>query len=270
MKNYTEYPKIIPINDTYQTEPNQKKVIFSSIRFYYDLIKIVKLSNNQTKLKIYDRYNWVASSLAVLKAAEGAGMQINVKGMKHLNDFDGPAVIIGNHMSTLETLLLPSFIQPVRSVCFVIKKQLTDFPLFGQVAAARHPIIVGRTNPREDLKIVMEDGSENLKKDRSIIIFPQKTRTSSFDRTSFNSLGVKLAKKNDVPVIPLALITDAWSNGKIIKELGKININKKVWFEFGEPLKITGNGNEQHEIILNFIENKFIEWNRSDLLVKPV
>ncbi|MBK7979946.1 MAG: 1-acyl-sn-glycerol-3-phosphate acyltransferase [Ignavibacteriae bacterium] len=267
MKNYSNYPEILANNDGYQTDPKIQKPFFESFLFYAKLIKIVNFANGQTKKNIYDRYNWVASSIAVLRAVESIGIKISVKGMKNLTGFEGPAVIIGNHMSTMETLLLPSFIQPIKSVIFVIKKELVDFPLFGPVAAARHPIIVGRTNPREDLKIVMDEGSENLQKGRSVIIFPQKTRTSFFDKSAFNSLGVKLAKRNNVPVIPLALITDAWGNGKLIKELGKIDVSKKVFFEFGKPLTVEGSGNDQHEFILNFIETKFKEWGRADLVL---
>jgi 1-acyl-sn-glycerol-3-phosphate acyltransferase len=266
MNNYSEYPEILPSKDTYSTDPSIKKPFMASWLFYWRLYKIVKFSNGQTKQNIYDRYNWVASSLAVLKATEQSGIKVHVKGMKNLSSFEGPAVIVGNHMSTLETLLLPSFIQPVKKVIYVIKKELIEFPLFGPVASARHPIVVGRTNPREDLKSVMEEGSKNLQIGRSIIIFPQKTRSSIFDRSSFNSLGIKLAKKNNVPVIPLALITDAWANGKIIKEIGKIDTEKRVHFEFGAPLHIRGNGSEEHEAVLKFINDKFTEWGRKDLI----
>lgn len=267
MKNYTYYPEKLPLMDSYSTDLSIKKPLFASLIFYWKLYRIVKFSNGQTKKKIYDRYNWVASSIAVLRAVENSGIKVNVKGMSNISSFEGPAVLIGNHMSTLETLLLPSFIQPVKSVIYVIKKELIDFPLFGPLAAARHPIIVGRTNPREDLKIVMEEGSENLQKGRSVIIFPQKTRSAQFNRKSFNSLGIKLAKRNNVPVIPLALVTDAWGNGKIVKEIGSINANKKVHFEFGKPIDILGSGSAQHEMVLNFIENCFKKWGREDLLI---
>ena len=56
----------------------------------------------------------------------------------------------------------------------------------------------------------MEEGSERLKKGKSVLIFPQKTRSEIFNPKEFNSLGVKLAKKNNVPVIPMAVLTDAW------------------------------------------------------------
>jgi len=168
-----------------------------------------------------------------------------------------------------QVLSIPSLIQPVKSVVYVIKQQLTDFPLFGPVAAARHPIVVGRKNPREDLKHVIEEGVNRIQNGRSVIIFPQKTRSAIFDPSSFNSLGIKLAKKTGVPVIPLALLTDAWGNGKIIKEIGKIDTNKSVHFEFGKPMKVEGNGSMQHEAVSDFISEKFKEWNREDLIRLP-
>ena len=69
-----------------------------------------------------------------------------------------------------------------------------------------------------------------------------------------------------MPVIPVALLTDAWGNGKYVKEAGKIDPKKPVCVAFGEPLTITGNGAEEHEKILEFIAGKFREWGRTDLL----
>jgi len=269
MKNYSDYPQKLALQDNYETDPSIPKSNIASLLFYWRVLRIVLFANGQTKKKIYDRYNWVASSLRILKAAESVGIKVDVSGMKNLTKFDGPAVIVGNHMSTLETLILPSLIQPVKTVVYVIKKELTNFPLFGPVAAARHPIIVGRENPREDLKIVMEEGSRNLQMGRSVIIFPQKTRSPIFDHSTFNSLGIKLAKKNNVPVIPLALITDAWGNGKYIKEMGKIDVHKAVHLEFGEAMKVEGNGSDQHEAVIKFITDKFKQWGSPELLNSP-
>ena len=266
MKNYQDYPEKFPQLDVYETDDSITIPSFYTFLFYSRVLKVVVNSNRQVKKKIYNRYNWVASSIGILKATESIGIKVSVKGMKNITSFDGPAVFVGNHMSTLETLLIPSFIQPVKSLVYVIKKELVDFPLFGPVAAARHPIIVGRTNPRDDLKIVMDKGSENLQMGRSVIIFPQKTRSAFFEKDGFNSLGVKLAKKNNVPVIPLALVTDAWGNGKLIKEMGKIDPSKKVYFEFGKPLAVEGNGSEQHLKVIEFIENCFKKWGREELI----
>ncbi len=106
----------------------------------------------------------------------------------------------------------------------------------------------------------MEGGMERLKAGRSIIIFPQTTRTHQFDPEQFNTIGVKLAKKAGVPVIPIALKTDAWGNGRFIKDFGKINPARKVYFAFGAPMPVAGRGTEEHEAVIRFIRANLDLW----------
>lgn len=268
IKKLTGYPEIIAQNDSYKTdEKRHKRVVSPSFYFYRNLLRVVLYSNKKVKKGIYDRYNWVGSSLEIMRNLEEAGLKFDITGMSNIQKIDGPVIFIGNHMSTLETLVLPGIIQPVKPVIFIIKKELVDFPLFGPIAAARHPIIVGRTNPREDFKLVMDEGKKRLEEGRSIVVFPQKTRTPFLDSSSFNTMGIKLAKRNNVPVIPIALATDAWPNGKIVKDIGKLDPSKTVHFAFGEPLTVTGSGTEEHQKVLNFIKGKLTDWGRSNLIV---
>ena len=81
----------------------------------------------------------------------------------------------------------------------------------------------------------MEGGRERLAQGRSIIIFPQTTRSLGFDPKLFNSIGVKLARRAGVPVVPIALKTDAWGVGKLIKDFGKIHPEKTVLVDFNKP-----------------------------------
>ncbi|MFH1196326.1 MAG: lysophospholipid acyltransferase family protein [bacterium] len=262
MKKHKSYPYNFAINDEYITQPKKHFLSFlpPSLRFHANLIRIVLYSNIKTKFRIYDRYNWSASSYDVIHSLERIGVRFHIKGMKNYADNPGPFVFISNHMGTTETVVLPALIQPVKSVVYVIKKELTTYPVFGPVGKARHPIIVGRQNPREDLQVVLEEGSKRLADGRSIIIFPQKTRGINLELKTFNSLGIKLAKRNNVSVIPIALKTDAWANGKKIKELGKIDPSKEIKIEFGAPIQVKGNGSEEHQAVLDFIKSKYIEW----------
>jgi len=130
--------------------------------------------------------------------------------MENITKSPEPVLFIGNHMSTLETMILPCLISPLRNVTFVVKESLVKHPLFGDVMRSRDPIIVGRTDPRKDLEAVMNGGMELLSKGISIVIFPQSTRNVIFKPEEFNSLGVKLAKKAGVQVVPIALKTDFW------------------------------------------------------------
>jgi 1-acyl-sn-glycerol-3-phosphate acyltransferase len=261
------YKKFLAENDEYITSIVYRKKLLPSLYFYLiHVLRIVFYSNRQAAKKKYDDINWVNSSLDILESIEKTGVKIHVTGMNNLKKVDGPVVFVSNHMSILETFLFPSFIQQVKKILYVIKAELSTFPLFGPVAMARNPIVVGRENPKEDLMTVLNVGSERIKEGYSIIIFPQRTRSNVFDPAMFNSLGIKLAKRNNIPVIPIAIVTDAWGNGKLIKEFGKIDPSKEVRIAFGEPMIITGTGNEQHEKSIEFISNKLTVWGRSDLI----
>lgn len=207
---------------------------------------------------------WVYSSVWLADILEASGCRIIIEGLDNVRSQAGPCVYIANHMSTLETFLLPGIIRPHHPVTFVVKKSLTTMPFFGPVMRSRDPVAVGRVNPREDLALVLEEGTKRLKKGISIIVFPQSTRSPVFSRAHFNSIGVKLARKAEVPVIPLALKTDAWAQGKLIKDFGAIKPAIPVHFKFGEPLAVNGNGKKEHETICRFIEQALDSWQQQD------
>ena len=248
---------------TYITGPSETSLFskrMPSFDFYRRMAAIVFRASSLAKRGRYGDSEWAQSSLAIMKALEHIGVVFEVTGADHFVNVEGPCAFIGNHMSALETFVLPCIIEPFKDVTFVVKQSLIDYPIFRHVMRSRDPIVVSRTNPREDLKAVLEGGTARLNAGRSVIIFPQTTRTPDFDPAEFNTIGIKLAKKAGVPVIPIALKTFAWGNGKHLKDFGRIDPSKRVYFTFGEPLTITGNGAAEHGKIIEFISNSLRAW----------
>ncbi len=258
-------------NDTYVTDPHRPRSLFSRIflspgfMFYPQVFRIVWNNGGLAKRGLYGDREWVQGSQDILRALENVGVRVEITGMANIGKVDGPAVFVGNHMSTLETFVLPCIIQPVKPVTFIVKKSLITMPVFGHVMRSRNPIVVGRVNPREDLRVVMEEGAEKIASGRSVIIFPQSTRSVVFIPEEFNSLGVKLASRTNVPVIPIALKTDAWGVGRLMKDFGPVDRNKAVHIEFGEPLRIAGRGAEEHARIVSFIQERLKQWERKEI-----
>jgi 1-acyl-sn-glycerol-3-phosphate acyltransferase len=234
--------------------------LWPSLAFYPRILSIVFRASAKAKRGIYDDAAWSTSSLETVRALEYVGARLEISGLDHVAALEGPCVFIGNHMSTLETFVLPVLLVPFKQITFVVKQSLVEYPVFGHVMRSRDPITVGRTNPRDDLRSVLEGGAERLAKGISIVIFPQTTRTPAFDPKEFNTIGIKLAKRASVPVIPFALKTDAWSNGRLHKDFGRIDISKTVHFAFGAPLCIVDRGSEEHEAIIRFISAHLTEW----------
>jgi len=260
---------MIKIKASYKTE--KKNISFFSkflptLSFYSGLMRVVFSASKLAKQGKYDDEEWVKSSFDTLKLLERVGCQIEVRGIDNFENEPDPVVFIGNHMSTLETFLLPCIIQPKKPITFVVKKSLVEYPVFKHVMIARDPIVVTRENPREDLKTVLNDGSDKLSKGVSVIVFPQTTRTPVFDPKEFNTIGIKLAKKAGVKVVPIALKTDAWTNGKFIKDFGKIYPDRKVRFAFGNPLEINGRGDSEHEAVISFIMEKLKSWGHTEIV----
>jgi len=262
------FTKTVAHKDTYSSPKEALGSKFlATPRFFYKMIMIVLRANRKAVAGKYNSLAWYDSSVDVRESLESVGIKFEFEGMDCFRKAEGPFVFIGNHMSTLETVVLPGIIRSEMPVVFVTKEELTTYPVFGPVSVARHPIIVGRTNPKEDLITVFEEGTKRLSEGTSVGIFPQKTRSDVFNASEFNSLGVKLAKKAGVKVIPVALLTDAWANGKVVKEAGKIDPNKTVYISFGEPMTVTGNGAEEHKKIISFISEKLTAWGRADLVL---
>jgi 1-acyl-sn-glycerol-3-phosphate acyltransferase len=239
----------------------KERALYNS-RLYFTLkyAGVVFSTRSQALRKEYDTQAWIDSSYEIFRFIEKTGGKFHITGMENVISPEGPLLFIGNHMSTLETMILPCIVSPYRETTFVVKDSLVRHPLFKDVMLSRNPIVVSRTDPRKDFETVMTKGSELLSNGVSIIIFPQSTRSLLFKPEEFNSLGVKLAKKAGVKIVPVALKTDFWGNGSVVKELGPIEAGKHIHFKFGEPFLVEGNGKSENQKIIDFILSALKEW----------
>jgi len=228
--------------------------------FIYKYGQVVLRTRKQAIAGKYDDEAWADSSYLIMKLIERAGGKFHITGMENIAESPEPVLFIGNHMSTLETMVLPVIIAPRRRVTFVVKESLVRHPLFGDVMRSRDPIVVGRTDPRKDLEAVLNGGMELLSRGISVIIFPQSTRTVIFRPEDFNSLGVKLARKAGVKVVPFALRTDFWGQGRIFRGLGRLDSSKHIYFRFGKPFEVKDSGKEENQSIIDFIRTSLDEW----------
>lgn len=206
---------------------------------------------------------FVKRSKDLLRAAERCGAEVHVTGLDHVQKqcAQGPVVFIGNHMSTLETFTLPGILLPFTPLTFVLKRELMNFPLLGKILKTLDPVTVTREDPRADLKEVLQGGTRRLQEGRSVTVFPQTTRRADFDAESFNTLGVKLAARAGVPAIPLALKTDFWSTGRLIKDFGPIRPARNIHFAFGSPITVDRqNSREAHQSIVEFVREHLQSW----------
>ena len=271
-------PPSIP--DTYHTPENTRHLWLHrllphfQVAFKYKFLRVTFHARRLSLRGCYPTEEWVRSSYRLMKLLESCGGRFHITGLENIRKCTEPVIFIGNHMSTLETMILPYLIAPIRDVTFVVKESLVKSRVFGPVMKSREPIVVSRHNSRKDYVLVMTRGQEILSGGRSLVIFPQSTRLIEFLPEEFNSLGVKLASKTGVQVIPFALKTDFWLNGIFVKDLGPLDRrNKDIYFTFGEPMYVKGTGREENQEIIEFIQSNLNAWGKNkplEAVTKPL
>ena len=256
--------------DTYDTPPGRrsltdKLLLGNRLHFYLKNFGIFRKTGSCARKGMLDQERQVFFSNQNIRLTEECGGVFHLRGLNHLREMTGrPAVLIGNHMSLLETAVFHAIARPYIDFTFVIKESLLDVPYFGDIMRTLKAIPVSRTNPREDFKTVLQKGKEVLAEGRSIILFPQATRSVEFKPEEFNTIGVKLARSADVPVLPFALKTDFVGTGKLLRDLGPIRRDRQIYFEFAAPMEVRGAGKEEYQAICRFIQERLAEWNAAE------
>ena len=205
---------------------------------------------------------WALCCFKTVQKAEEFGIKVTVDGWENRSGCKGPVVYLSNHMSTLETIMLPPVLLTYGPFSVFVKASLSRLPALKRAAAHMGLIPLGRKSPREDLMQVFNEGVSRIREGRSILIFPQGSRERVFSRRLYSSIGAKLAEKAGVPVIPIAVKTDCEPtrpDGKgWFKDFGTVDPSKDIRLRCGPP--ITGTAKEMHRKVFDWIKVQLEEW----------
>ncbi len=257
--------------DTYDTPADMRKSMLYRLSFgsrwyfYLNNFGVFARTGRCGRHGRLDKERQIFYSNQNFRLVEKCGGRVHLRGLDNLRAVQNePVVLIGNHMSLLETALFHAVVREHLDFTFVIKQSLLAVPFFRDIMTSLGAIPVGRENPRDDLRAVLGDGKKILDSGRSIIIFPQSTRSEVFDGTKFNSIGIKLAKSAGVRVLPFALKTDFLGNGRLLRDLGPVRPERGVYFEFAPARPVEGNGQALQQEIIEFIQSRLALWQGQD------
>jgi 1-acyl-sn-glycerol-3-phosphate acyltransferase len=173
------------------------------------------------------------------------GVRYQVQGRENLPA--GSCVILSKHQSQWETYFLQVLKMPVVTV---LKRELLHVPFFGWGLRLLEPIAIDRNNPKQALKHIMAEGARRLAEGRSVMIFPEGTRTPPGQVGNYARSGATLACKAGVPIVPVAHNSGRyWPARRFIKYPGTIQVI------IGAPIDTTdGDGRTLTETVKNWIE----------------
>lgn len=208
---------------------------------------------------------WPEFGLRFINLVERLGGYIEIEGFENMQSTQTPVVWVSNHVSSLETYLLPGILTAWPGLMIVLKEPLAHYPFFGEIVRAVDPIRLLRQNPIEDLRKVLKDGSKGLAEGRSALIFPQGARYRQFDATTLNTLGTKLALHAKRPVVPLAVSTNFLRIGQWHRDLfATVHPEVPVRIACGPQIPYELGAAEIQRRTLQFITDKLTEWEQRD------
>jgi lyso-ornithine lipid O-acyltransferase len=211
------------------------------------------------------RVNEKRLSNVILSWARNMRFLMNVKVDVEGDIPDKAAVIVSNHRSYLDVIMIPCN----NTFAFVAKASVKKWPLIGQGATNVSTIWVDRDDPdsRKNTRIAILD---RLKDGKSIIIFPEGTTNIGPEVLPFKPGMFHAAAGNNIPAIPVALeyqkpgmawVGDDTFLGHFFREFHTKTIRVKVKFgtamtsDDGEELRL-----KAHEWITQETARMRKEW----------
>src|SRR5215468_4352728 len=161
---------------------------------------------------------WVRISLALLRGL--VGLDHRVVGLEHR--LAGPAIYAAKHQSAWDTLVFPLLLD---KPAYVLKQELIRVPLFGSYLKQCGMIPVDRQGGGSALKQMLKAARAAVAQGRSILIYPEGTRTPPGERRPYHPGVAALYGDLGVPVVPVALNSGLfWGRRSFRKRPGTITI----------------------------------------------
>jgi 1-acyl-sn-glycerol-3-phosphate acyltransferase len=148
----------------------------------------------------------------------------NLLGIRFRVDGEVPSgthLIAVKHQSMLETL---EMVRLTNLPVIVIKKELSDIPLFGWMTRRYGVIPIERSAGAKALRALVEGGKRALASGRQVIIYPEGTRVPVGSAPALKSGFTALYRALALPVVPVAVDSGKlWGRG-LVHQSGTVNI----------------------------------------------
>jgi 1-acyl-sn-glycerol-3-phosphate acyltransferase len=181
------------------------------------LIGFVVVPLSARMARAYARF-WIRGVLGWLRLT--CGLTHRVRGLERLPA--GPAIIASRHQSSWETLAF-ELVFPNSGI--VLKRELFWIPVVGWLMWRAGHIGVDRQAGAGALRNLLREAHRVVAEGRSILIFPEGTRTPVGHSASYHPGIAALYGQLGLPVVPVALNSGAfWARRVFVKRPGVIDV----------------------------------------------
>lgn len=165
---------------------------------YIRLRKMVKNKDRYTEQEIYDHIRHIMTL-----AVDSGNVELQVTGTENIPEEDG-FLICGNHQGLFDVMaIVYTFRGPLAAV---YKKELQGVPFIQDIADGTSSFPMDREDVRQSLTVIQKV-TEELKKGRNYLIFPEGTRSKNGNVMGpFHAGSFRCAVKAKAPIVPVAFV----------------------------------------------------------------
>jgi 1-acyl-sn-glycerol-3-phosphate acyltransferase len=152
-----------------------------------------------------------------------AGSPIEIRGGENI-DLSRSHVVVANHLSNLD--IMASFLAVPLPIRFLAKKELFSVPILAPAMRAIGIVEVDRAARSAVHEKVNQQARELVDSGRSLIIYPEGTRSRDGKLKNFKKGAFTMAIAGQIPVLPVTIhgTYQAWPPGRSLVKGGKITV----------------------------------------------
>jgi len=175
-----------------------------------------------------------------------AGIKTKIIGLENL-DSSKNYIFAANHSSSLDIPLMlgfiPFWIVPISKV------ELKWIPFLGWAMQMAGHVFVDRSKHKKAMSSIKNIKNSLIKRPRSILLFPEGSRTKDGQIKQFKSGGLGLGIETKIPIAPVAIIGTFDS----LKKGTKLFINNLLIIKVGNPIDTTGYSEKDRKTLANIV-----------------
>ena len=137
------------------------------------------------------------------RAIQSGNVDLKVTGLENI-PAEGGFMMYANHQGMFDVVAIAATVKP--HLAAVLKKELVDVPLLKQIRLCTHSYGMDREDVRQSLTVI-QNVTEEVKKGRNYLIFPEGTRSKLGNQMlDFHGGSFRCATKSKCAILPVALI----------------------------------------------------------------
>ena len=206
---------------------------------------LISPNSSEFVLLQYAKRYW---STPMLKWIIGAKIDVIIspKAQEFFDSKQG-AIIMANHSSSLD--ITACFVSSPSPIVYLAKASIRKIPFLGLANARVGTVFVERGNKKSTLKAISKLVN-TVKEGRSVVVFPEGTRSIDGSINKFKKGGFHLAVQADAPIIPVFI---SGTNKRLPPGSFRIkNVEDPIIVKYGDPIR-SNNVDELRDLTYNSI-----------------